>query len=115
MAVSRVPSGESKRPTRPPARTPEGRELELIDLAVDLAEKQLRDGTATSQIHVHFLKLANSRNELELEKLRQSIKMDEAKIEQISATGRNEELLEKAMKAFTSYRGPSEEEQDFYE
>jgi hypothetical protein len=115
MAVSKVPSGESNKPRRPPATTPETRELELIALAVDLAEKQLRDGTATSQIHVHFLKMATAQHELELEKLKQSVALDMAKVEQMSATGRNEELLDKALKAFTSYRGVPAEDEEYYE
>ena len=40
-----------------PATTPEGRENEMVSLAIDLAEKQIREGTASSQVITHFLKL----------------------------------------------------------
>lgn len=36
-----------------PALTPEARENQLISLASDLAEKQLREGTASSQVITH--------------------------------------------------------------
>ena len=53
----------------PPATTPQGREDQLISLAIDLAEKQLREGTASAQVTTHFLKLASSKEKLEREKL----------------------------------------------
>ena len=36
-----------------PALTPEARENQMIALAVDLAEKQLLEGTASSQVITH--------------------------------------------------------------
>ena len=52
-----------------PAISPEARENQLISLAVDLAERQLMDGSASSQVITHFLKLGTTRAELEKEKL----------------------------------------------
>ena len=66
-------------PKRPPAKTPEGREQQMISLAVDLAEEQLRNGTASSQVIVHYLKLASTREKLEQEKIRHENAMLEAK------------------------------------
>ena len=57
-----------------PALSPEARENQMIALAVDLAEQQLRDGTASAQVITHFLKLGTSKAELEKEKLRQENK-----------------------------------------
>ena len=53
-----------------PALSPDARENQLISLAVDLAEKQLREGTASSQVITHFLKQSTAKAELEKEKLR---------------------------------------------
>ena len=44
-----------------PALTPEARENQLVSLAVDLAEKQLREGTASSQVITHYLKLGSTK------------------------------------------------------
>lgn len=44
--------------TLKPAQNPEVQEQRMIGLAVDLAEKQLREGTASSQVITHYLKLA---------------------------------------------------------
>ena len=56
-------------PKMRPALTPEAREGQLIALATDLVEQRLRDGTATSQEVVHFLRLGSMRERLEREKL----------------------------------------------
>ena len=68
MAPSRKDASPSK-PRRPPATTPEARENQMVSLAIDLAEKQLAEGTASSQVITHYLKLATSREQLEKEKL----------------------------------------------
>ena len=47
-----------------PALTPEARELQMISLAVDLAERQLLEGTASSQVITHYLKLGSSERSL---------------------------------------------------
>lgn len=90
---------------RSPARTPKARENQLINLAIDLAEKQLRDGSATSQVITHFLKLATVREQLENEKLKSDLKVAEAKINQIKEQANIKELYEKAMIAMKSYSG----------
>ena len=48
-----------------PALTPEARENQLVSLAVDLAEKQLREGTASSQVITHYLKLGSTKERIE--------------------------------------------------
>lgn len=88
-----------------PARTPEGRENQLISLAVDLAEKQLQEGTASSQVITHFLKLGTERERLEREKLeRENLLIDE-KINAIRAAERVEELYADAIAAMKKYGG----------
>lgn len=101
---------------RPPATTPEGRENQLISAAVDLAEKQIREGTASAQVITHFLKLGSSREHLEQERLRHENELTSAKIEAIKAAERIEELYKQALGAMSSYQGrPVEEEPDEYD
>ena len=52
---------------RPPATTPEARENQMIALAVDLAERQLLEGTASSQVITHYLKLGSTKERIEKE------------------------------------------------
>lgn len=96
-----------------PARTLEGRENQLIDLAVDLAEKKLRDGTASSQIIVTLLNLATTKTKLELEKLRSDLKVADAKVTQIENQQTSRDLYEQALNAFRSYSGQQYEEDEY--
>lgn len=97
-------SSESSRKMRP-ALTPEARENQLVLLAVDLAEKQLREGTASSQVITHYLKLGSTKEKLEKEKLEEENKLLRAKTENIKSMKRSEELMEEALKAFREYSG----------
>lgn len=90
-----------------PALTTEAREQQLISLAVDLAEEQLRNGTASSQVITHYLKLATVKEKLELEKLEKENKLLIAKTEMIQSARQTEELYKNAIEAFTSYKGSS--------
>lgn len=88
-----------------PALSPEARENQLISLAVDLAEQQLRDGTASSQVITHFLKLGTTRAELEKEKIIRENKVLEAKAKAIESSEEVKELYENALKAMRNYAG----------
>ena len=91
-----------------PALTPEARENQLISLAVDLAEKQLQEGTASSQVITHYLKLGSGRERLEREKLEEENKLLKARTEQLQSMKRVEELYEEAIKAMRNYGGQGE-------
>lgn len=90
---------------RPPARTPEERENQLISEAIDLAEKQLLDGTASAQVITHFLKLATTKTQLEVEKIKHENKLIEAKTDSIQSSKHIEELYDEAIKAMKMYGG----------
>lgn len=94
---------------RPPAKSPEARENEMIALAVDLAEQQLREGTASSQVITHFLKLATTRESLEKEKIRRENELLRAKVEAIESDKRSEELYSQAIEAMRRYSGQKDE------
>jgi cell division protein FtsL len=77
----------------------------MVALAVDLAERQLRDGTATSQVISHYLKLGSSRERLEQERLNKENELMRAKIEALASAARVEELYTTALNAMRSYAG----------
>lgn len=90
---------------RPPATTIEARENQLIALAVDLAEKQLSEGTASSQVISHYLKLGSTKERLEKEILSKQKDLLEAKTESIKSAKKVEELYINALNAMRSYSG----------
>lgn len=105
MATRRInhSNADSPRPRR--ATTPEGREQQLIALAVDVAEQQMRDGTASAQVISHYLKLGSSREQLEQERLRQEVGLLKIKAETIASQQRIEELYQEALDAMRAYSG----------
>lgn len=88
-----------------PGSTPESRENQLVSLAVDLAEQQLRDGTASSQVITHFLKLGTTMAQLEKEKMQLENGLLEAKTSAIKSAERVEALYAKALTAMRTYGG----------
>jgi murein L,D-transpeptidase YcbB/YkuD len=99
-----VTSSESSRKMRP-ALSPEARENQLISLAVDLAERQLRDGTATSQVITHYLKLGSTKEKIEKEILEKQKELIEAKTQSLQSAKRIEELYTNALDAMRKYSG----------
>lgn len=100
--------GFSKKGKSHPAATPEERENQLISLAFDRAEQQLRDGTASSQVITHFLKLGTVKNEIELEKLRRENELLAAKTSAIESQENIEKLYADAIESMKKYRGSNE-------
>lgn len=92
--------------------TPEARENQLISLAVDLAEQQLIDGTASSQVITHYLKLGSTKERLEKQIMQEQKKLLEAKTEAIQSAKRVEELYANALNAMKNYSGQSGNEED---
>ena len=74
MKKARASGPTTERKTRP-ALTPEAREKQLVALAVDLVEKRLREGTASSQEVTQILKLGSARASLEKEMLRHQVEL----------------------------------------
>ena len=88
-----------------PALTPEARENQMIALAVDLAEKQLREGTASAQVITHYLKLGATTAQLEKEKLERENELLRAKTKALESSENVEKLYSDAIKAMRSYSG----------
>lgn len=95
-----------------PALDPEARENQMISLAIDLAEKQLMEGTASSQVITHFLKLGSTKAQLEMEKLRQENALTEAKTETLKSAKNMEEVYVKALTAMREYAGYGAPDED---
>ena len=99
-----VASSESQRKMRP-ALTPEARENQMISLAMDLAEQQLRDGTASSQLITEFVKRGAIKSRIEQEILEKQKELIEAKTQTLQSAQRVEELYSNALNAMKKYSG----------
>ena len=111
MAKVKAASSSSSTRKRRPALTPEARENQMIALAVDLAEKQLMEGTASSQVITHFLKLGSSKAELEREKLAMENELMRAKTESIQSQKKMEEVYLNALNAMKRYSGHGDDDE----
>lgn len=114
MAAKRTGAREDPTPQSKsrPATTLDAREQQLVALAVDLAEQQIRDGTASAQVITHFLRLGTTRERLEQEKLRRENLLLEGRTDQIAQQGRTELLVKDALDAMRSYTGHEPVEDD---
>ncbi|NCB47375.1 hypothetical protein EOM81_10215 [bacterium] len=102
------PSASSRRKRRP-ALTPEAREQQLVCLAIDLAEQQLLDGTASSQVITHYLKLGSEKDRIEREMLEKKKELLEAQTQALKAAKKIDELYADALSAMRSYAGNDDE------
>jgi len=100
--ANEVSTGKQRRPQ---AMTPEGRENQLVSLAVNLAEKQLLDGSASSQVITHYLKLGSTKDQIEKEILLEQKKLITAKTEALKMGKNVEELYKNAISAMRNYSG----------
>ena len=91
-----------------PALDPQARENQLVAKAVDLAEQQLANGTASSQVITHYLKLASPSEKKKAELLDKQVQLIDAKIDALKSSAKIEELYAGAMKAMRSYGGQDE-------
>ena len=110
--MAKVKTSEPVKKIRP-ALTPEARENQMISLAVDLAEKQLQEGTASSQVITHYLKLGSTRERLEREKLAEENKLLRAKTKSIEEAADTKDLYEKAIKAMQRYSGNGDDDEEY--
>ena len=91
------------------AITPEARENQMISLAMDLAEQQLRDGTASSQLITEFVKRGSTKARLEKEILAEQRELMAAKTENLKSAQRIEELYTEAINAMRNYNGQGDD------
>lgn len=110
MPPRKEPEKASPAPRRRPADTPEDREQQMINYADQLAERQLREGTASSQVIIHYLKLGTSREQADQEKIHLETLRMKAQIAQIESQSTSGELLEKVMSALKVYAGGDDDD-----
>lgn len=113
MAKGRERASSSPRNPIRPALTPEARENQMITLAMDLAEQQLRDGTASSQLITEFVKRGSTKARLEKEILAEQKELMAAKTENLRSAARIEELYNEAIKAMQRYSGQGDPDEDY--
>ena len=87
------------------AMSPEARENQMISLAVDVAERQMLKGTASSQVITHFLKLGSRKEQLEREKLENENELLRTRIKALESSEKSEEMYAKVLKAIKEYSG----------
>lgn len=110
MRTNTKPSGNPRKRRQIPSQTAEGRESQLISLAIDLAEEQLMNGTASAQVITHYLKLATEKERTERKLMEKQLELIEAKTESIKAQRRVDELYAEAIKAMKRYGGHGDDE-----
>lgn len=108
-------SKKADKPRPLPAIDPESRENQNINLAVNLAEQKLRDGTASNSLIVHYLKLGSTKERLEKEKLERENELLKAKTEALESAKRSEALYADAIRAIARYSGDYNHEEDYDE
>ena len=112
MAKVKTESSNPKPRKMRPALTPEARENQLISLAVDLAEKQLQEGTASSQVITDYLKVGSTKERIEKEILEKQKELIAAKTENLLSAKRIEELYANAISAMKRYGGHGGDDDD---
>lgn len=114
MPARRRNTETKKSPPKRRATTLEGRENQLVSSAMDLAEEQIREGTASSQVITHFLKLGSTREQLEQQRLAHENELTRVRIEAMESAKRMEEMYAEAITAMRSYAGdiPAQELDD---
>ena len=101
-----------KTPPMRPSITDEGRENQLIALAIDAAEKQLREGTASAQVITHFLKLGSTKERIEKEILEKQRDLIAAKTKSIESNTQYGELELQAINAMREYTGKDKDDSE---
>lgn len=89
----------------PAPSSQEEREIRCSNLAMDLAEQQLMDGTASSQVITHFLKVSSIREQEELKKLKHENNLLIAKTKAYENAEDIKKLYEDAISAMKVYTG----------
>lgn len=102
---------------RSPAKTPEERESVLISKSLGLIERQIDDGTASSQVLSLYAKLGSSRERLEQERLINENEVLRKKVESMEAAIDVKNLMEEALGAFKGYSGklPDSDDEGYFD
>lgn len=105
MAAPKRLSTYDPGPLPPPAATLEEREAQLINASMNLVEHRIREGNASAQETVHFLRLGSVKNQLELDQLRGQNLLLETRVKELESRTSTESLAADALNAFRGYSG----------
>lgn len=94
------------------ARTPEERENQLINLALDRVEERMLNGTASGQEYVQFIRMASTKERYEREKTKLELELVKAKTENLRLQQRTDEMFTEAIAAFKRYSGTEDEDEE---
>lgn len=103
-----VPGGYSHIPS------PEEQERINIFLAVDLARRQLEDGTARAQVITHYLDMSSPRENIERRMMEAKISHLEGQLAAMQDDRRILEMIEAAMRSLSEYRGEDQYDEDLF-
>lgn len=97
---------------RPPAKKPENRESQLIDLAFNLIEERIANGDITDTLLGHLLRMGSVREKMEKEYLQSRTDLAATKARSIEAADKIEELYNEAMTMMRTYSGRNDDDID---
>ena len=112
MKKANITGSPESRPRRRPPLTQEAEENQLINLAQNLARQQLEDGTASSQVITHYLKLGAEKEKRQIEKeiLEKQRDLVVAKTEDLKSRKQSEEFYERVIAALKTYNGQGDDD-----
>jgi len=105
MGRKKEPIEPKEKVKLPPALTEEALENIMFMKATELAYQQMCDGTASSQVITHYLKLGSTKERIEREILEKQKDLLIAKTDSIKNSEVSETMYKEAIEAFRSYSG----------
>lgn len=108
MAGKKKDEDDTSQPSRP-ATSREAVQSKMEALAMKLAEKQMKDGDASSQVITHFLRSASTRGRIEELRLQHEIELMKAKQSQIESQEELQKQFQEAIAAMGSYQMEDDE------
>lgn len=114
MPRRRAVNSDELAPVRP-LMSVQAREEQIAGYALDCAERQIREGTASPSVLVHFLRATSTKEALERQLLEQQNELLRVKRESAELQMQSESKYNEALQAFRGYSGTSEEPEFFPE
>ena len=112
MEEKRNQRGSKKRSTSKRATTDEGRELEIQNLAMNLAYERLKNGTASNDLIKEVLKSGSAERRLKREIMEEQRDLLRAKREAIKSQEQTEVDYKKVLVAIRTYNGLGTDDTD---
>ena len=108
--ASKPPPEDNSSLRRPLAETPEDRNQQMISYADELAEKQLREGTASAMVITHYLKMGTAEHQLQLRKLENESLRLQAQVAEMESRARADDMMAEVLSAVKRYAGVDDDD-----